>query len=59
METSNRDYESVKNELECKVYEATKILEELEREGLVFGNGHHMRQAIAAEAVEMLKLRWK
>ena len=45
-------------ELSAQVYKATAILEQLESAGLILGNGHHMRQALAENAVELLRKRW-
>lgn len=40
------------------VYKAAEIFERMERLGLIRGNGHHMRQALAEHAVKMLEERW-
>lgn len=53
------DFETAKAELERKVYDAACYLESLEHKGLIYGNGHHAAQKIAAFAVEQLKYRWK
>jgi hypothetical protein len=53
------DFETAKAELEGKVYEAASYFENLEHKGLIYGNGHHAAQEIAAYAVECLKQRWK
>lgn len=50
--------EQAENELQKAVYEATAILEKLERAGQVSGNGHHARQKLAQMAVEELRSRW-
>ncbi len=40
------------------VYEATDIVERLEGAGLIWGNGHHIRQNLAQMASDTLKERW-
>ncbi len=45
-------------QIERKVYEATRLLEELERAGKIRGNGHHMRQRLAGYAKTLVKDRW-
>jgi hypothetical protein len=45
-------------ELSNRVYEAARLLEELEYAGKVFGNGHHMRQQLCAAAEALLAERW-
>lgn len=52
------DLENAKALLESDVYAACKLFETLEFEGRVYGNGHHMRQQIAAEASKLLIERW-
>ena len=59
MSDQDLSYEAVKAELESSVYAACKILEELEHKGLLRGNGHHARQAIANFAVQELKGRYR
>jgi hypothetical protein len=51
-------FAEAKAALEASVYEASKLMEVLERDGLIHGNGHHARQAIANSAVSELKERW-
>jgi hypothetical protein len=46
------------SELSRSVYDATRLLERLERAGKVHGNGHHMRQKLATKAVKLLEERW-
>jgi hypothetical protein len=41
------------------VYEATALFERLEGADLVWGNGHHARQKIAAFAQHMIAERWR
>jgi phosphotransacetylase len=50
--------EEAQAKIQNEVYAATLILEKLEVAGLVTGNGHHMRQKVAAFASEMVKERW-
>lgn len=47
------------NELSNEVYAATSIIERLEAKGLLLGNGHHIRQKLADDAVRMLRERTK
>lgn len=41
-----------------EVYVATQIFETIEGSGLLYGNGHHIRQNLAEHAVDTLKARW-
>ncbi len=41
------------------VYEATRVIEELEHTGRIRGNGHHIRQRIAKFAEDLLTERWE
>ena len=50
---------SLETELANRIYAAAEMIEELERAGRVFGNGHQARQKIAAYAENELKERWK
>jgi len=50
--------ERAKVEVENAVYRATDLYERLEGAGLVWGNGHHMRQKIAKMASDLLEERW-
>ncbi len=45
--------------LSNRVYDATRIVEELEYAGRFRGNGHHLRQEIAAFAVKLLREQWE
>lgn len=51
--------EELEIELSNRVYEAARLIEQLEHVGLVLGNGHHAAQSIAEFAVKELKSRWK
>ena len=44
--------------IENAVYVATELFERLEGAGLVWGNGHHMRQKIAKMAADLVEERW-
>lgn len=55
---SNIDFSTAEAALSNNVYEASRLIEQLEYAGKVRGNGHHARQAIAAAATEELKSRW-
>lgn len=46
------------NFIENAVYEAGALFERLEGVNKVRGNGHHMRQNIAAKAGELMRERW-
>jgi hypothetical protein len=50
--------EMAKLMVERRIYTAGLIFEELERAGLIYGNGHHMAQKFAAEAVLQVEMRW-
>lgn len=48
------------NELRNTIYEvAVKCFEQLEHDGLIYGNGHHAAQNITMYAERELLLRWK
>ncbi len=55
---ANMTFEQVSRCLYSSIYEATKVLETLEYQQRVRGNGHVMRQKMADRAVEFLKERW-
>lgn len=59
MKTLPTTLEAAEAQLSTAVYAACRLLEDLENGGLVRGNGHHLRQAVAAFAVEKLKERWQ
>lgn len=46
------------NFIENAVYEASALFERLEWVNKVRGNGHHIRQNIAAKAGELMRERW-
>ena len=52
-------FDEARIELSNAVYKAALCIERFECEGLVFGNGHHAAQKIAAYAVGDLARRWK
>ena len=58
-ELKEMDLETAQNELSNEVYAAAGIIELLEGQGKVRGNGHHIRQNIAAYAENLLKERWR
>lgn len=41
-----------------EVYNATALVEQLEGAGLIRGNGHHIRQKMAAMCEELFRERW-
>ncbi len=53
------DLEEVEAVLQKAVYEATRLIEKCEKAGLIYGNGHHIRQGIADYAKSTLRMRWK
>lgn len=65
-ELQNMTLEDAKNELSNRLYEAAGIIELLEYKGSscagnkrIAGNGHHMRQEIAAFGEALLEDRWR
>ena len=52
------DLATAKVEVSNAVYEATRLIEDLEHTGKVLGNGHHIRQRIAQFAVDELTRSW-
>jgi len=42
-----------------KVYQAATFAEDVEHQGLIFGNGHHVAQDIAAYAQAKILLQWR
>ena len=46
------------NEVSNEVYLGSAIVEELEHAGKIFGNGHHIRQAIAKFAEDYIRAQW-
>lgn len=44
--------------VEYEIYKNTRIFEDLEMDGKISGNGHHIRQKWAKMAVEEVKKRW-
>ena len=55
----NMTLQDAEAELSKRVYAATRLIEELEFAGHVRGNGHHIRQEIAAFAVKLLREQWE
>ena len=52
------DLKEAQSELSNRIYEAARLLEELEYAGKVIGNGHHMRQQLCQVAERLLADRW-
>lgn len=50
--------EDAATDMSSAVYKAAALYERLENRGLILGNGHHIRQQLAREAVLMLRDRW-
>jgi len=50
--------EQAVNIIEQAAYDACHLFERLEAAGKVRGNGHHMMQAIGAEAGKLMRERW-
>lgn len=46
------------NEMTNRIYDASYLIEHLERRGLVHGNGHQARQIIAKFASDEIEKRW-
>lgn len=57
-EVKMMDKKTLINEVMNKVYEATKLLAQAKDAGLLFGNGHHMRQAVSHAAKKIVKEQW-
>jgi hypothetical protein len=55
LEQIQKDFEA---HMSNRVYEACILFETLENRGLISGNGHHLAQKMAQEAVDLLKSRW-
>lgn len=51
--------EDALQQLSNSVYTNTALIEKLEGQGLVDGNGHHARQYLAVEAQVTLLKRWR
>lgn len=51
-------FQDAETEILNSVYAATVLIEWLEHAGKVRGNGHHIRQEVAAAAAKILKERW-
>jgi hypothetical protein len=51
-------FEAAKAQVESDVYAAAILFEQWEDAGLLRGNGHHMAQHVAQEAVKLLRERW-
>lgn len=45
-------------EIQKVVYEATKLIEQLEKAGKIYGNGDYIRQSISNNAKKLLKEMW-
>lgn len=56
-ELKEADDESIETELANRVYKAGIFFERLEHAQRVWGNGHHMAQNLAREAVKMYRER--
>ena len=53
-----RDLEDAVGRIENMVYGASELFELLEFAGPVRGNGHHIRQQVAAFAGNLMRERW-
>ena len=49
------DDDLIEKELVKRVYDAARYFERLENAGRIYGNGHHMAQAVAKRAVELYR----
>lgn len=52
------DKETAIAEIQNAVYEATKLIEQLEIAGKIYGKGDYLRQSISNSAKKLLKERW-
>lgn len=52
------EFQEAAETLRTRIYDAADIIEVMERKGKVRGNGHHARQKLAEQAVQMLRERW-
>jgi hypothetical protein len=50
--------DEAKRQISNAVYAATSLVERLEHAGLLHGNGHHIRQELAAHAATVVAERW-
>jgi len=57
-EVKNMDKETFIDMLMNNIYEATDMIELGEGAGLLFGNGHHMRQKVCNAAKKIVKEQW-
>jgi hypothetical protein len=57
-EVEKMDKETLINEVMKNIYEAAELLEQAQDAGLLFGNGHHMRQAVSHSAKKIIKKQW-
>ena len=64
-ELENMDLETAKAELSNNLYAASKLIEQLEYtrsptgNKRIYGNGHHIRQAISKFGTDLLEERWR
>lgn len=54
---TDKDWNTIEAELQAAVYQATRVYEDLEHQGRITGNGHHMRGEIVDAAIKLLRER--
>ena len=52
------DYNSIKTEMENRLYAAAIMFEHLKGSQRISGNGHHMAQRVVRFCVDLLDERW-
>jgi hypothetical protein len=57
-EVAEMDKKTLINVLMINIYEAAELLEQAHDAGLLFGNSHHMRQAVSHAAKKIVKDQW-
>lgn len=53
------DLDEAKRLISRSVYEATRLIEDLEIKGKIGFNGHHVRQRLAQEASDTVEHLWR
>lgn len=51
--------EEARREITNAVYAATALIETWEHEGMIVGNGHHIRQQAADNVADLVETRWR
>jgi hypothetical protein len=58
-ELQNMDKETAIEEITKAVYDSTVLLELLQIHGRLYGDGHHLRQAVCNKAKKLVIERWE